>query len=56
MASYILYEQKRETRETKESIITEAAKLIKSKVKDLDKMSKMYPAFDEFSDVKGQKE
>ena len=56
MASYILYEQKRETRETKESIITDAVKLIKSKVKDLDKMSKMYPAFDESSDVKGQKE
>lgn len=56
MASYILYEQKRETRETKESIITEAAKLIKSKVKDIDKMSKMYHAFDEFSDIKGQKE
>lgn len=56
MASYILYEQKRGTRETKESIITEAAKLIKSKVKDIDKMSKMYHAFDEFSDIKGQKE
>ena len=43
---YILFEQKRKTGETKESIITAAAKLIKTELRDLEKMNNVYPTFD----------
>ena len=56
MTSFILYEQKKKTGETKESIITAAAKLIKAVLRDLDKMNKVYPTFDELPGIKDQKE
>ena len=56
MTSFILYEQKKKTGETKESIITAAAKLIKAELRDHGKMDKVYPTFDQFSFIKDQKE
>ena len=53
MASYILYEQKKKTGETTQSIITAGAKLIKYEIRDLDKMNKLYPTLDQFADIKG---
>ena len=53
---YILYDQKRKTGKTKESIITATAKLIKADLRDLDKMNKVYPMFDQFSDIIDKKE
>ena len=57
MASYILYEQKRKTGETKESLITAAAaKLIEAELRDFDKMNKVYPTFNQLYDIEDQKE
>ena len=56
MVSYILYDQKRKTEKTKDSIITATAKLIKAELRDLDKMNKVYPMFDQFSDIIDKKE
>ena len=56
MASYILYEQKRKTGETKESLITAAAKLIEAELRDFDKMNKVYPTFNQLYDIENQKE
>ena len=52
MGAYILYKDKRKTEQTKESIITAAAKLIKAELRNLDKMNKVYPTFDELSILK----
>ena len=52
MAPYIFNEEKRKTGESKESILTAAAKLIKAVQRDLDKMKKVYPIFDQLSDIK----
>ena len=49
MASYSLYEQKKKTGETKESIVTAA-------LRDLDKLNKVYPTFDQLSNIKDQKQ
>ena len=43
MGAYILYKEKRKIEQTKESIITAAAKLIKAELRDLDKMNKCIP-------------
>ena len=56
MGAYILYKEKGKTEQTKESIITAAAKLIKAELRDLDKMNKVYPTFDELSSIEDQKE
>ena len=56
MARKISSERKRKTGETKESIITVAAKLMKAELSDLDKKNKVYPTFDELSKIKNQKE
>ena len=56
MASYSLYEQKKKTGETKESIVTAAPKLIKAELRDLDKLNKVYPTFDQLSNIKDQKQ
>ena len=50
MGAYILYKEKRKTEQTKESIITAAAKLIKAE------LSKVYPTFDELSSIEDQRE
>ena len=56
MGAYILYKEKRKTEQTKESIITAAAKLIKAELRDLDEMNKVYLTFDELSSIADQKE
>ena len=48
--------KKKKKGETNKSIITPAAKLIKAELRDLDKMNKVYPTFDQLPDIKDQKE
>ena len=52
MAPYIFNERKRKTGESKESILTAAARLIKAVQRDIDKMNKVYPIFDQLPDIK----
>ena len=48
--------KKKKTGETKESIVTAAPKLIKAELRDLDKLNKVYPTFDQLSNIKDQKQ
>ena len=44
--AYIFYLNKKGKQEKQESIITAAAKLIKTELRDLEKMNNVYPTFD----------
>ena len=56
MASYVIYNLKKKSQETKEDIIIAAAKIIKSELRDLNKTMDEYPTLDDIHDIDKNKE
>ena len=56
MASYVIYNLKKKSQETKEDIIIAAAKIIKSELRDLNKTMDEYPTLDDMHDIDKNKE